>query len=123
MKPTATGPSATRDASATPEHKVHTGVIVGSTVAGVSCVILGLAGVLLVLRHRRKSLRPGTKHELSENQALAESDAAPERNRPTELWGDHAAVEIGRNSRFEGMMREARPVRGVNPLIRVHYVP
>ncbi|KAF2626560.1 hypothetical protein BU25DRAFT_459262 [Macroventuria anomochaeta] len=126
MKPTATGPSATKSASATPEPKVHTGVIVGSTVAGVSCVILGLAGMLLVLRRRRKlkSSKPSKpRHELSEDRALAESDAAAEKRHPKELWGDHAAVEIGRNSRFEGMMRDARPVRGVNPLIQVHYVP
>jgi hypothetical protein len=127
MKPTATGPSATRSASAsasaTPESKVNTRVIVGSTVAGVSCVILGLIGALLLLRRRRKAPAADPKHELSEDQAYAESDAAAEKKHAGELWGDHAAVEIGRNSRFEGMMREPRPVRGVNPLIQVHYVP
>ena len=123
MKPTATGPSATKIASATPEPKIHTGVIIGSAVAGVSCVILGLAGALIVLRRRRRALSEDRKHELSEDQARAESDAAAEKKQARELWADHAAVEIGRNSRFEGMMREPRPVRGVNPLIKVRYVP
>ena len=123
VKPTATGPSATRLASGASETKVHTGVIVGCTVAGVSCFILGLAGVLLVLRRRRKLLSANPKHELSEDRALAESDAAAEKKHPKELWADHAAVEIGRNSRFEGMMRDTRTVRGVNPLIQIHFVP
>jgi len=125
MKPTATGPSATKSASAsaTPGPKVHTGVIVGSVVAGVSCVILGLAGTLIILRRRQRALSADEKHELSEDHARAESDAAAEKKQARELWADHAAVEIGRNSRFEGMMREPRPVKGVNPLIQVHYVP
>lgn len=123
IKPTATGPSATRTASETPQPKVHTGVIVGSTVAGVSCMILGLTGALVILRRRRRALSEDRVHELSEDQARAESDAAAEKKQARELWADHAAVEIGRNSRFEGMMREPRPVRGVNPLIQVLYVP
>lgn len=124
-KPTATGSSATgnANASAIPEREVHTGVIVGSTVAGVSCVILGLTGALIVLRRRRKTLFQGRKFELSEDQARAESDATAEKKYARELWADHAAVEIGRNSRFEGMMREPRPMRGVNPKIQVYYVP
>jgi hypothetical protein len=122
-KPTATGPSATRTASTALEPRVHTGIIVGSTVAGVSCVILGLIGALLVLRRRRKAQSTDRKHELPEDQARVESDAAAEKKQAGELWADHAALEIGRNSRFEGMMREPRPVRGVNPLIQVRYVP
>ncbi|KAJ8113438.1 hypothetical protein OPT61_g4429 [Boeremia exigua] len=109
MKPTATGPSATKDASSTSEPKTHTGVIVGSTVAGVSCVLLGVTGALLILRRRRKMQTTKPSHELSEDRALAESDAAAEKKHPRELWGDHAAIEIGRNSRFEGMMRDVRP--------------
>lgn len=123
MKPTATGSSATKIASATPEQEVHTGVIVGSTVAGVSCVILSLTGALIIVHRRRKALSADRKFELSEDQARAESDAAAEKKHARELWADHAAVEIGRNSRFEGMMREPRPMRGVNPMVQVHFVP
>ncbi len=128
IKPTATGPSATsatatQAASSTPEPKTHTGVIIGTTVAGVSCFLLGLTGALLIFRRRcHKFEATEQTHELSGDRALAESDAAAEKKHPRELWGDHAAVEIGRNSRFEGMMRDARPVRGVNPSIRVCYV-
>lgn len=125
--PTATGPSATESASASasaiPDSRVHTRVIVGSTVGGVLCVALGLTGAFLILRRRRRALFVGPKHELSEDQARAESDAAAKKRYPGELWGDHAAVEIGRNSRIEGMMREPRPARGVNPLIKICYVP
>lgn len=69
------------------------------------------------------------RHELSEDRALVESDAAAEKKPPKELWADHAAVEIGRNSRFEDSSFSLRTaqgvqnVRGVNPLIRIHYVP
>ncbi|KAJ4988583.1 hypothetical protein SVAN01_05874 [Stagonosporopsis vannaccii] len=123
MVATATGPSAFKGASPAPEPKVHTSVIVGSTIAGVSCFILGLTGALLLLHRRRRSRAPRPTHELSEDRALAESDAAAEKKYPKELWADHAAVEMGRNSRFEGMMRDERPVRGVNPSIRICYVP
>ncbi|KZM26756.1 hypothetical protein ST47_g2103 [Ascochyta rabiei] len=127
VRPTSAGPSATKGASATPESKVHTGVIVGSVVAGISCAVLTLAGMLLVLRRRRKATPPRPTHELSGDRALAESDAAAERNCPKELWGGHAAVEIGRNSRFEDTSssrstKDAQTLQGVNPLIRIHYV-
>jgi hypothetical protein len=91
--------------------------------------MLALTGLLLVLRHRRKLLVSKPTHELSEDRALAESDADAEKKPPKELWGDDGAVEIGRNSRFEdslsssGLMQEAHSVRGINPLIRIHYVP
>ncbi|KAH6638771.1 hypothetical protein C7974DRAFT_121287 [Boeremia exigua] len=125
MKPTAIGPSASGTASpaAVPESKVHPGVIAGSAVAGVSCVALGLTGALMMVRRRRRRRTPQPTHELSEDRALAESDAAAERKYPEELWADHAAVEMGRNSRFEERMRDARPVRSVNPSIRICFVP
>jgi|SRR5690242_439409 len=122
MVPTATGPSASKGATPAPKPQVHTGVIVGTTVAGVSCVILGLTGALLLIRRHRRSRDSATTHELSEDRALTESDAAAEKKHPKELWGDHAAVEMGRNSRFEGMMRDERPVRVVNPSIRICHV-
>lgn len=127
-KPTSTGPSATESANAESESKAHTGIVVGSAVAGTSFIVLALTGVLLILRRRRKRLSSGPKHELPEDRALAETDAAAEKKHPKELWADHAAVEMGRNSRFEdslpnqGMMQEVQNVRGVNPLIRIHYV-
>ena len=129
MKPTATGLSATNSGNTTPESKVHNGVVIGSVVAGVSCVMLALTGLLLVLRRRRRLVVSKPTHELPEDHALAESDADAEKKHPKELWGDHAAVEIGRNSRYEDSLsssepvREAHTVRGVNPLIRIHYVP
>lgn len=89
MKPTATGPSATNSAgasaSAIPEPKAYTGVIVGSAVAGVSCIVLGLTGALIVLRRRRKTLSVDKKHELSEDQARVESDAATQREQAREV--------------------------------------
>lgn len=121
---TMTGLSAARVASS--GSGVHTSVIIGSTVAGVSCIVLGLVGTLLILRRRcrRRPIHPTEPtHELSDDCSLVESDAAAEKKYPLELWGGHAAVEMGRNSRYEGMMREARPVRGVNPSIQIRFVP
>lgn len=128
-QPTATGPSATESTSAASEPKVHTGIIVGSVVAGASCVIITLGGILIVLRRRRRTISASSGHELSGDRALAESDADAEKKHPKELLGDDGAVEIGRNSRFEDSLPRQRTdpklqeVRGVNPLIRVYYVP
>lgn len=123
---TAVGVSAAHVASTTSVPRVQTGIIVGGTVAGFSVVILGVAGVWLILRHRRrKSDASKLTHELSDDRALVESDAAAEKHHPKELWGDHAAVEIGRNSRYEGVMRDAALPVGwrVNPGIQVRFVP
>lgn len=127
-KPTSSGLSATESVSSNPESKIHAGVIVGSAIGGVSCIILGFTGVLLILRYRGKAILCKPTYELPEDRALAESDATAEKKHPGELWADHAAVEIGRNSRSEESPSNQRTiqdvglVRGINPLIRVHYV-
>jgi hypothetical protein len=85
--------------------------------------------VFVVLRRRHKVIPLRPAHELAEDRSLAESDAAAEKKSPKELWGGHAAVEMGRNSQFEGSWSSRRTtldrqgLRGVNPLIEVHYVP
>lgn len=128
MGPTATTLSASGSASVDQESKAHTRIIIGSTVAGTSCIVIALSGMLLISRRRRRRLPAEPNHELSEDRAIAETDAAAEKQYPKELWGDHAAVEMGRNSRFEnsvparGTMQDLQRVRGVNPLIRIHYV-
>lgn len=90
--------------------------------------MLALTGALLILRRRRKKVAAKEPQELSENGALAESDADAEKKHPRELWADHAAVEIGRNSRFEGLLSSPEQARGthnirrVNPLVQIRYV-
>lgn len=90
--------------------------------------MLALTGALLILRRRRKKVAAKEPQELSENGALAESDADAEKKHPRELWADHAAVEIGRNSRFEDLLSSPEQARGthnirrVNPLVQIRYV-
>lgn len=125
-KAEASNVSAAHVASQAAGPKVQTGLIVGSTIAGFSGIILGVAVIWLILRRRTQKMQLSKlPYELSEDRALAESDALAEKKYPKELWGDHAAVEIGRNSRYEGTMRDAAMPVGwdVNPKIQIRFVP
>ncbi|KAH7079494.1 hypothetical protein FB567DRAFT_551925 [Paraphoma chrysanthemicola] len=77
------------------------GVIAGSLVAGVSGATLVFIGVVVVLRrHRSQANKPGRAHELPDDRGLVET-LSIEKQIPKELWADHVAVEIGRNSKVE----------------------
>ncbi|KAF1928217.1 uncharacterized protein M421DRAFT_5285 [Didymella exigua CBS 183.55] len=81
-KPTAIGPPATKSASATPEPNDHTEVIIGFSVAGLSCVILSLTGALLI---RIKRVQNQT--QLRRNNILKNCGAIMRRSRLGEIVG------------------------------------
>jgi hypothetical protein len=84
------------------------GIVAGSLVAAASVTALVMMGFWILSKRRRKSdqasaLELSNDHALVEmpnDHALIEASAA-EKLRPEELWGGHAAVEIGRNSYYE----------------------
>jgi hypothetical protein len=73
---------------------------VGTLVAAISGVGLLLTGIVILLRRRRLVAMPAMSHELSNDHTIVETSSA-EKQSVKELWGGHAAVEIGRNSQFE----------------------
>jgi hypothetical protein len=75
------------------------GIVAGSLVAAVSVTALILIGFWILSKRRRKSDQASTL-EMPNDHALVEASAA-EKLPPNELWGGHAAVEIGRNSYCE----------------------
>ncbi|KAH7071268.1 hypothetical protein BKA63DRAFT_70049 [Paraphoma chrysanthemicola] len=97
--------SSTSSSSATGQapdsHTRRDGVIAGSLVAGVSGATLVFIGVMVLLRRRpSQDGKPGRAHELPDDRGLVET-VSIEKQIPKELWADHVAVEIGRNSKVE----------------------
>jgi hypothetical protein len=74
------------------------GMIAGAVVAAVSGLALVATGVVMLMQRRPKAIL-ARSHELSNDRALVEI-VSVEKNVAKELWGGHAAVEIGRNSQF-----------------------
>jgi hypothetical protein len=95
------------------------GFIAGTIVATISGTALVFTGVLVLLRRRLK-VRAIMSHELSNEHGLVET-LSVEKQVAKELWADHAAVEIGRNSQFEAREGEQDEDES-NPVIRIHLV-
>jgi hypothetical protein len=110
--PTNTGGSDKRDTR-------RDGFIAGTIVATISGAALVFTGVLVLLR-RRPRAKPIKSHELSNEHGLVET-LSVEKQVAKELWADHAAVEIGRNSQFETQEGEQDEDES-NPVVRIHLV-
>lgn len=75
------------------------GMIAGTVVAAISGLALVATGVMMVMR-RCPKVRLARSHELSNDRGRVET-VSVEKRVAKELWGGHAAVEIGRNSRLD----------------------
>lgn len=120
-------PSSSATNQARDRHPQRDGVIAGSLVAAVSGAALIFTGVIVLARGRTKGqVKPAKAHELSNESGLAEI-LSVERQHPREIWADHVAVEIGRNSQVEppidGTLAKQRATESqvvLPPVIRIH---
>lgn len=126
-------PTASESSKASSAQKTsHTGIIVGGIVGGVSLFAVVFGVVLFCLRRRAKPLPPPPSHELPNDRGLLEAYGArlayPEKLARSEMWGQDAAMEIGRNSLYTppaelpGDSIQQDDKKGINPLIKIHMV-